>query len=671
MMRRVLMVAILGLLPCVALADDGGGQPLICYSTYEPGVPTFFPRGDHFALGGNRAIVLSFNPAGPTVGNQANPPSGAAAQAAVAAAAHVWASAVCSNNATPNLTFSPTGTWNGNTIVSGDQINAIIWQNHWAIDSGTVAGTTNTYESDTGLTVDADIQFNAQDFNWRVTGSGAGCNAAMDANCYDIETVSVHEFGHFLGFNHVACQTAVMFPSAAGSTNNNQLSSNEVAGVCALYPPHPASSTGQMGEICATTNDCASGLLCLKPAGGTATGLNGWCTMSCTNSSDCPVAFICDAVTSQGPTCVPGIHLPNVPADNVTMVQDMCQPCGEGANCSANLCVLNPNGGICSQPCSTDGAFACPAGFACIQTGTSNVCYPVDNTVCPATWQGVKYNQLCYSPEVNHDPNSALSLPCEAGLNCIPFPGGQGACLQYCDAVTAGASCPAGYECCFGFDATGKCLNSSASAGSGGCIQVQPTGASCTLPSQSVCNANATCFYASQPTLAECYDTCANGTCPTAGETCAQFPLTSGATMAICCDSTYYNGDPNTCRPKAGVCQRETDVTCTQNSDCQSGLCQTYNNKSFCSIPCVLNSDCPGTFADVNGDGKPDGGGTCTTIGNQKLCVPTTTPAGAPACATPATNAGKGGCSCASTGPGDLLWLAMVLLVATRRWQRA
>jgi len=283
----------------------------------------------------------------------------------------------------------------------------------------------------------------------------------------------------------------------------------------------------------------------------------------------------------------------------------------------------------------------------------------------------VKLNSVCYNPATSTNPNGGFNLPCEQGLNCVLFPAGVGVCLRGCDAVTPGASCPTGSECCYGFDATGACLNSSSGNAGGGCITVQQTGQQCTLPSESVCGTNGVCFYASQPSNAVCYDQCATdgtGTCPTTGETCAVFNMgTSSSTgaaslLGLCCDSQYYSGDPNTCHPKAGICKRQTDVTCTQNSDCQSGLCQTYNGASFCTTPCVLNSDCPSAAADVNGDGVPDGGANCTTGGSQKLCVPNTGAAKAPACATAGVaNNNGGGCGCTGTNPSGFLWLVALL----------
>jgi MYXO-CTERM domain-containing protein len=578
----------------------------------------------------------------------------------------------------PDITFSQTGNYDGNVVNPVDQINSIIWQPKWVelgLDATTIAATTNTYTSDTGLTVDADMQFNGEQFTWRVGGTGC---VSGDPNCYDIETVALHEIGHFIGLNHVSCTGSVMYPSASGQpTNYGQLSENEIAGICNLYKHNPSSTARAFGELCALTSDCDN-LTCLKPAGGTASGENGWCTSPCTNSNDCPIAFVCEAVNTQGPMCVPGIHLPNLPTEEVVAADDLCQPCGDGGSCSTNTCVQDANGnGICMQLCSQDGTYACPENFACITTqtttgGTLNVCYPVDVNVCQNTWLGVKLNDVCYDPGTAADPNSAFNLPCEAGLQCVLFPStGYGSCLQGCDAITAGAQCPGGSECCYGFDPnTFECLNSSAGNGAGGCIELQSTGDDCSTPSQSQCISGATCFYINNPTTAQCFDLCqADGTCPS-GEKCLVTATDDqGDVAGVCCDSRYYNGDPNKCFPKAGVCKRGTDVVCTQASDCASGTCQNYNSESFCTIPCVLNSDCPSTYEDVNGDGKPDGGGTCVAIGTSKVCVPNTGPAAAPACANTGSGS-SGGCGCQGTGPADMLWLAALGLVLILRIRR-
>ena len=99
----------------------------------------------------------------------------------------------------------------------------------------------------TGEIVESDIFFNSA-FLWSTAAQG-------DATRFDLESVAVHEIGHFVGLGHSAIgetemrpapeggrrvlgSAAVMFPIALGRgiTRDRELQPDDVAGVSDLYP---------------------------------------------------------------------------------------------------------------------------------------------------------------------------------------------------------------------------------------------------------------------------------------------------------------------------------------------------------------------------------------------------------------------------------------------------
>ncbi len=132
--------------------------------------------------------------------------------------------------------------------------------NCWAHSSGSageiIAVTTVTYRTSNGEIVDADIEFNA----WNgstvdphgsyftcvpspAEGGGAPCACQTppygQSNCIDmdVQNTAAHEVGHFLGLNHAADPGTTMYPMTPRfETRKRDLSPDDVAGVCAIYP---------------------------------------------------------------------------------------------------------------------------------------------------------------------------------------------------------------------------------------------------------------------------------------------------------------------------------------------------------------------------------------------------------------------------------------------------
>jgi hypothetical protein len=107
-----------------------------------------------------------------------------------------------------------------------------------------LAATSLLVDEQTGAILESDIFFNAA-FAWSTAPAG-------EANRWDVETIALHEIGHFSGLGHSAIgetevtatgrrmlsSEAVMFPIALGPGNiaGRDLDADDIAGISDLYP---------------------------------------------------------------------------------------------------------------------------------------------------------------------------------------------------------------------------------------------------------------------------------------------------------------------------------------------------------------------------------------------------------------------------------------------------
>jgi len=136
------------------------------------------------------------------------------------------------------------GGFTGAQPFDDDGISVLGFQDHPEMER--VLGATGfLIDTITGEIVESDIFFNSA-FLWSTAADG-------DPARFDLESVAIHEIGHFLGLGHSAIgetemrpeggrrvlgSAAVMFPIALGRgiTRDRQLLPDDIAGVSDLYP---------------------------------------------------------------------------------------------------------------------------------------------------------------------------------------------------------------------------------------------------------------------------------------------------------------------------------------------------------------------------------------------------------------------------------------------------
>ena len=104
---------------------------------------------------------------------------------------------------------------------------------NWHDGVGHIGVTTPTGGKESGLVIDADVEINSQDYSFASDHSGTMSTSLM--------YVLTHELGHFLGLAHSQVIGSVMRPTNYQSLpySPNLISADDVAAICAAYPPGP------------------------------------------------------------------------------------------------------------------------------------------------------------------------------------------------------------------------------------------------------------------------------------------------------------------------------------------------------------------------------------------------------------------------------------------------
>lgn len=125
-----------------------------------------------------------------------------------------------------------------------DDLSVLGFEDHPELER-VLGATTFVVDRFTGELLESDVFFNAS-FPWSVSPEG-------DTGRFDLESVAVHEIGHFVGLGHSAIgeteprpdggrrvlgSGAVMFPISfgRGNTADRELQPDDIAGVSDLYP---------------------------------------------------------------------------------------------------------------------------------------------------------------------------------------------------------------------------------------------------------------------------------------------------------------------------------------------------------------------------------------------------------------------------------------------------
>ena len=142
--------------------------------------------------------------------------------------AAVWSAPNCSyfslyfSTNEDRIGFNPYTKENANIIVFRDS--------SWEESKSIMALTTVTQDSVTGEIYDADIEVNTQSYSFSTVSGGS-------YQSVDFENTLTHEIGHVLGLAHSKVMEATMFAfSSAGGVAKRSLHSDDIEGICTLYP---------------------------------------------------------------------------------------------------------------------------------------------------------------------------------------------------------------------------------------------------------------------------------------------------------------------------------------------------------------------------------------------------------------------------------------------------
>jgi hypothetical protein len=362
--------------------------------------------------------------------DQKTPPgvSSADKNTAVRNAYKTWSNVSCSFYAS-----SDQGTVNTATGNSKDYVNSNVWISSWPSNYGqtALAITTTSYDPQSGKIYDADIKYNPN-YSWAVNGAG---------NKIDIQSVATHEIGHELGLDHSQYQDATMFWSTGqGDTSQRSLHSDDIAGVCYIYPsgsppppectnpaqcaPNETCTNGKCvnatqkgyGATCNSGKDCTSSI-CLK------SGNTTFCSQMCA-SAPCPNGDQCLSLSGGGKACLPGS------ANMGTKL--LGDPCQSNLDCKSDICVSVPGSGyLCSQKCDIKSN-NCPNNYTCANSSIGGLCIPGSKTQPP--------------PPPPPPPKGKIGEACKSHSECESNLCSGEYCIKYCDPASANA-CPAGFEC--------------------------------------------------------------------------------------------------------------------------------------------------------------------------------------------------------------------------------
>jgi len=169
-----------------------------------------------------------------------------------------WMAADCGNG-NPSISVQMIGAIEcGVSEYSSDRANAnivIFREDKWPyVGAGNAIGLTTTrFDTKTGDLWDADIELNAYSARLRI-GTPNGSDD-------DLQSVLTHEAGHFLGLSHSSDANATMraiYDPRTDGTSFRTLEEDDVAGICAVYPPDRQPATTSCENRHGFSEQCAA-----------------------------------------------------------------------------------------------------------------------------------------------------------------------------------------------------------------------------------------------------------------------------------------------------------------------------------------------------------------------------------------------------------------------------
>ena len=210
----------------------------------------------------------------------------------------------------------------------GDGKNTVEWvenKDEWPAEAGSNAiAITLPQLMMNGRFYEADLQFNGVNFSWSTSGTYGKM---------DVETIAVHEIGHFLGladlYDNNSCYSikAVMCGYNNGETKRS-LVQDDINGVCFLYPKSRT-------QLCGSDADCAANYGC-----GVQASLDGKTVFSC--------------LPSRGKA---------LPGEKCGDVKNTTENTSDDVFCKNSMCMDSM---VCTKPCQSDAD--CPYNMPCGDT---------------------------------------------------------------------------------------------------------------------------------------------------------------------------------------------------------------------------------------------------------------------------------------------------------------
>ncbi|HEV3189247.1 MAG TPA: matrixin family metalloprotease [Polyangiaceae bacterium] len=118
----------------------------------------------------------------------------------------------------------------------------------------TLALTTVTYGVNSGTIFDADIEINSSSSARPIT-----TQEPPDPCCVDLQAILTHEAGHFFGLAHATSQGDIMY--AFYSPGHIDPAPDDIAGLCAIYPPPQSGCSSSATPAPSTGSAAAAGAL--------------------------------------------------------------------------------------------------------------------------------------------------------------------------------------------------------------------------------------------------------------------------------------------------------------------------------------------------------------------------------------------------------------------------